>query len=293
MREFIKYLEGTTGMADMTFSIWRLVVENNETGLMYKLANRDTFDKLITTTEPIRIHPSDKEAFSVSIKNTDDYIFWMIEHGNTQPRDETVYDAETKRTRKNPRTTKELEFMEQFFALYDYNRELFFISALRKGGTFKTILKQLDDDLAVDIRGMYVSEEEFISKLKTLSEVRFTTTNDMFSIDSESKYSLEKLIGGKPENDVKLSVEYKQEPIQRFKSFLKKLRKERENFQIKGLLIRGTDSAGFERVLNQDEFIKKIKLKDIDKEENGKFSLEYILKKILSEIERLSDDLVK
>lgn len=293
MREFIKYLEGTTGMADMTFSIWRLVVENNEAGLMYKLANRDTFDKLITTTEPIRIHPSDKEAFSVSIKNTDDYIFWMIEHGNTQPRDETVYDAETKRTRKNPRTKKELEFMEQFFAFYDYNRELFFISALRKGGTFKTILKHLDDDLAVDIRGMYVSEEEFISKLKTLSEVRFTTTNDMFSIDSESKYSLEKLIGGKPENDVKLSVEYKQEPIQRFKSFLKKLRKERENFQIKGLLIRGTDSAGFERVLNQDEFIKKIKLKDIDKEENGKFSLEYILKKILSEIERLSDDLVK
>lgn len=280
-------------MVDMTFSIWRLVVENNEAGLMYKLANRDTFDKLITTTEPIRIHPSDKEAFSVSIKNTDDYIFWMIEHGNTQPRDEAVYDAETKRTRKNPRTTKELEFMEQFFALYDYNRELFFISALRKGGTFKTILKQLDDDLAVDIRGMYVSEEEFISKLKTLSEVRFTTTNDMFSIDSESKYSLEKLIGGKPENDVKLSVEYKQEPIQRFKSFLKKLRKERENFQIKGLLIRGTDSAGFERVLNQDEFIKKIKLKNIDKEENGKFSLEYILKKILSEIERLSDDLVK
>lgn len=51
--------------------------------------------------------------------------------------------------------------------------------------------------------------------------------------------------------------------------------------------------TGFERLLNQDEFIKKIKLKDIDKEENGKFSFEYILKKILSEIERLSDDLVK
>lgn len=294
MIAFIKYLEGTTEMAEMTFSIWRLVVENNDAGLMSKLANRDTFAKLITTTiDPIRIHPNDKEAFSVSIKNTNDYIFWMIEHGNTQPRDETVYDAETKRTRKNPRTKKELEFMEQFFALYDYDRELFFISVLRKRGIFKKILKQLDDNLDVDIRGIYVNEEEFISKLKTLSEVRFTTTNDIFSTDSDSKNSLEKLIGGKPENDVIFSVEYKQEPIQQFKSFLKKLRKERENFQIKGLLIRGTDSTGFERLLNQDEFIKKIKLKDIDKEENGKFSFEYILKKILSEIERLSDDLVK
>lgn len=113
MIAFIKYLEGTTEMAEMTFSIWRLVVENNDAGLMSKLANRDTFAKLITTTiDPIRIHPNDKEAFSVSIKNTNDYIFWMIEHGNTQPRDETVYDAETKRTRKNPRTKKELEFME-------------------------------------------------------------------------------------------------------------------------------------------------------------------------------------
>lgn len=293
MTEFIKYLKGTTGMADMTFSIWRLVVENNDAGLMSKLANRDTFAKLITTIDPIRIHPNDKEAFSVSVKNTNDYIFWMIEHGNTQPRDETVYDAETKRTRKNPRTKKELEFMEQFFALYDYDRELFFISVLRKRGIFKKILKQLDDDLDIDIRGIYVNEEEFISKLKTLSEVRFTTTNDIFSTDSDSKYSLEKLIGGKPENDVIFSVEYKQEPIQQFIGFLKKLRKERESFQIKGLLIRGTDSTGFERLLNQDEFIKKIKLKDIDKEENGKFSFEYILKKILSEIERLSDDLVK
>lgn len=60
--------EGTTGMADMTFSIWRLVVENNDAGLMSKLANRDTFAKLITTIDPIRIHPNDKEAFSVSVK---------------------------------------------------------------------------------------------------------------------------------------------------------------------------------------------------------------------------------
>lgn len=56
-----------------------------------------------------------KSAYSVRIKNSNDYVFWMIEHGSTQPRDEFVYNAEMGTTRDNPRTEEELEFREQFF----------------------------------------------------------------------------------------------------------------------------------------------------------------------------------
>lgn len=61
-----------------------------------------------------------KSAYSVRIKNSNDYVFWMIEHGSTQPRDEFVYNAEMGTTRDNPRTEEELEFREQLFLLYDY-----------------------------------------------------------------------------------------------------------------------------------------------------------------------------
>ncbi|MGT2771872.1 hypothetical protein [Streptococcus marimammalium] len=266
---------------------------NPQSGLLNIKASKKFFNELKTTQEPIRIHPKDKEAFSISIDNTENYIFWMIEHGSTEPRDETVYNPGNKTVRINPRTEEELEFMEQFFAFYDYNRQLFFISDLRKRKIFKNILKNLDNKLDVDIKGIYVDEKEFINKLKTLSEIRFIITNDLFSSDSKSSYHLEEMIGGKPEDDVVISIEYKQESIKRFIRYVKNLINEKNAFQIKGLLIRGNDSQGFERLLNQDEFIKKIKLTDIKKENNGKFAFNNILESIRSEIERLSDELVK
>ncbi len=280
-------------MSLMTFSIWRLTIMNPQSGLLNIKASKKFFNELKTTQEPIRIHPKDKEAFSISIDNTENYIFWMIEHGSTEPRDETVYNPGNKTVRINPRTEEELEFMEQFFAFYDYNRQLFFISDLRKRKIFKNILKNLDNKLDVDIKGIYVDEKEFINKLKTLSEIRFIITNDLFSSDSKSSYHLEEMIGGKPEDDVVISIEYKQESIKRFIRYVKNLINEKNAFQIKGLLIRGNDSQGFERLLNQDEFIKKIKLTDIKKENNGKFAFNNILESIRSEIERLSDELVK
>jgi len=63
----------------------------------------------------------------------------MIEHGSTQPRNEFVYNAEMGTTRDNPRIEEELEFRGQLFALYDYQRDLFFISDTRKRSFFKCV----------------------------------------------------------------------------------------------------------------------------------------------------------
>ena len=74
---------------------------------------------------------------------------------------------------------------------------------------------------------------------------------------------------------------------------MKKLRNESVNQRISSLLIRGNDEQGFERVLNSVEFIKKIKLRDVNKENTDKFSFNCVLNHLISEIERLSDDLAK
>ena len=54
----------------------------------------------------------------------------MIEHGSTQPRDVDVFNVRNKQLRENPRNEDEMEFMEQFFVFYDYQKELLFISNL-------------------------------------------------------------------------------------------------------------------------------------------------------------------
>lgn len=280
-------------MSTITFSIWRLLETNTNPGLCRIEASRATFRSLKTTDTPKIINVAKKSAYSVRIKNSNNYIFWMIEQGSTHPRDEVVYNAEVGTTRDNPRMEEELEFREQLFALYDYKRGLFFISDTRKRNVFLNVLSKSGDFNNFKIKGLYVDENEFFNKIQSLSEIRFTTTNDIFSSDAESKRNLERMIGGNPNNDVKLSLEFKSEPISTFKKFMEKLRNESVNQRISSLLIRGDDEQGFERVLNSDEFIKKIKLRDVNKENTDKFSFNCVLNHLISEIERLSDDLAK
>ena len=83
------------------------------------------------------------------------------------------------------------------------------------------------------------------------------------------------------------------ENIYRLKRFIDRLVKEEDNCEISGLLIRGDDESGFERVINNNEFIKKIKLNNLIKETNGKFDFNLILNNLTSKIGEVSNDLVK
>ena len=87
---------------------------------------------------------------------------------------------------------------------------------LEKGVFFFNVLSQLRDFNNFKIKGLYVDENEFFNKIQSLSEIRFTTTNDIFLTDAESKKNLERMIGGNPNNDVKLTLEFKSETINTF-----------------------------------------------------------------------------
>lgn len=81
---------------------------------------KSTFRSLKITDYPKIVNVEKKSAYFVSIKNSNDYIFWMIEHGSTQPRDEFVYNAEMGTIRDNPRTEEELDFDKESFS-FDFN----------------------------------------------------------------------------------------------------------------------------------------------------------------------------
>lgn len=153
-------------MSTITFSIWKLLETNTKPGLSRIEASKATFRSLKTTDTPKIINVAKKSAYSVRIKNSNDYVFWMSEHGSTQPRDEFVYNAEMGTTRDNPRIEEELEFREQLFALYDYQRDLFFISDTRKRSVFFNVLSQLRDFNNFKIKGLYVDENEFFNKIQ-------------------------------------------------------------------------------------------------------------------------------
>ena len=243
-------------MSEMTFSIWKLYAKNKNKGALEIAATKEYFTNFQSTKEPLYITKNENEAFSVSIENNANFIFFMIEHGSTQPRDVDVFNIRNKKLRENPRDEDEMEFMEQFFVLYDYKKELLFISNLRKRNLFLDLLNNYSKGYDFKIKGIYLNKSDFLAKLKTLTEVKFTTKNDLFTNQSDKAKSIEELIGGTPENDVTIEIGFAKEKIYRFKRFINRLIKEQDNCEISGLLIRGDDESGFERVINNNEFIK-------------------------------------
>ena len=280
-------------MSEMTFSIWKLYAKNKNKGALEIAATKEYFTNFQSTKEPLYITKNENEAFSVSIENNANFIFFMIEHGSTQPRDVDVFNVRNKKLRENPRDEDEMEFMEQFFVLYDYKKELLFISNLRKRNLFLDLLNNYSKGYDFKIKGIYLNKSDFLAKLKTLTEVKFTTKNDLFTNQSDKAKSIEELIGGTPENDVTIEIGFAKEKIYRLKRFINRLINEQDNCEISGLLIRGDDESGFERVINNNEFIKKVKINDILKETTGKFDFHLILNNLTSKIEEVSNDLAK
>mgnify|MGYP000878297923 CR=1 FL=1 len=280
-------------MSEMTFSIWKLYAKNKNKGALEIAATKEYFTNFQTTKEPLYLTKNENEAFSVTVENNENYIFFMIEHGSTQPRDVDVFNVRNKQLRENPRNEDEMEFMEQFFVFYDYQKELLFISNLRKRNVFLEFLNINSNGYNFRIKGIYLNKSDFLAKLKTLTEVKFTTRNDLFANQSDKAKSIENLIGGTPENDVTIEIGFTKEKIYRLKKFIERLVKEEDNCEISGLLIRGDDESGFERVINNNEFIKKIKLNNLIKETNGKFDFNLILNNLTSKIGEVSNDLVK
>ena len=280
-------------MSEMTFSIWKLYAKNKNKGALEIAATKDYFRNFQSTKEPLYLTKNENEAFSVTVENNENFIFFMIEHGSTQPRDVDVFNIRNKQLRENPRNEDEMEFMEQFFVLYDYQKELLFISNLRKRNIFLDLLNNNRNGYQFKIKGIYLNRSDFLAKLKTLTEVKFTTKNDLFTNQSDKAKSIEELIGGTPENDVTIEISFAKENIYRLKSFINRLIKEQDNCEISGLLIRGDDESGFERVINNNEFIKKVKINNILKETTGKFDFHLILNNLTSKIEEVSNDLAK
>lgn len=81
-------------MSTITFSIWQLFKENSN-GIRWKNPVREDFPREFDENLD-----SIKGINHVSIFSDDNYIFFVIESGSLEPRDEYVIDKKSKRKEK-------------------------------------------------------------------------------------------------------------------------------------------------------------------------------------------------
>ena len=273
-------------MSELTFSIWKPFIESKKRGERWLQPILKTFDKL----NPCNLK-YEKGLYHLEVDENTHYVFIVIESGKLEPRDTTVTDYYTNQKRENPKSETELEFLKQFFVLFDLDNNLLYFSDVRHRNLLEKILKDTTE-VEFSIKGFYEDKEEFLKILSSVDEIQFTSKDDIFSTLSQKREALYDLFETDGLEDITLNVKLSSMKINKIKAFLRKIVKESENHQLSGILIRGNDDAGFEHVFNRGTFIKKISINVEKQQATGKFLGSEVKDILLKEIESLANDKV-
>lgn len=122
---------------------------------------------------------------------------------------------------KNPKSETELEFLKQFFVLFDLDNNLLYFSDVRHRNLLEKILKDTTE-VKFNIKGFYEDKEEFFKKLSSVDEIQFTSKNDIFSSLSEKREALSDLFDTDGLDDLTLNVKLSGMQINKIKTFIKK-----------------------------------------------------------------------
>ena len=273
-------------MSELTFSIWKPFIKSEKRGERWLQPILKTFDKLT----PCDLK-HEKGLYHLEVDKNKHYVFLVIESGKLEPRDTTVTDYYTNQKRENPKSETELEFLKQFFVLFDLDNNLLYFSDVRHRNLLEKILK---DTIGVEfsIKGLYEDKEEFFKILSSVDEIQFTSKDDIFSTLSQKRGALYDLFETDGLEDLTLNVKLSSMKINKIKTFLRRILKESENHQLSSILIRGNDDAGFEHVFNRGTFIKKISINVEKQQATGKFLGSEVKDILLKEIESLANEKV-
>ena len=273
-------------MSELTFSIWKPFIKSEKRGERWLQPILKTFDKLT----PCDLK-HEKGLYHLEVDKNKHYVFIVIESGKLEPRDTTVTDYYTNQKRENPKSETELEFLKQFFVLFDLDNNLLYFSDVRHRNLLEKILKDTTG-VEFSIKDFYEDKEEFLKILSSVDEIQFTSKDDIFSILSQKREALYDLFETDGLKDITLNVKLSSMKINNIKAFLRKIVKESENHQLSGILIRGNDDAGFEHVFNRGTFIKKISINVEKQQATGKFLGSEVKDILLKEIESLANEKV-
>lgn len=273
-------------MSELTFSIWKPFIKSEKRGERWLMPSLQDFENLNTCDLEHK-----NGLYHIEAYKNEHNIFLIIESGSLEPRDLTVTDYYTKNKRENPRLKTEIEFLKQFFVLFDLDNNLLYFSDVRHRNLLEKILKDTTG-VEFSIKGFYEDKEEFFKILSSVDEIQFTSKDNIFATLSQKREALYDLFETDGLEDLTLNVKLSSMKINKIKTFLRRIVKESENHQLSGILIRGNDDAGFEHVFNRGTFIKKISINVEKQHATGKFLGSEVKDILLKEIESLSNEKV-
>ena len=266
-------------MSEIGFNIMQLFEETTSQGERFLNPPPESFSQLESSFHILM----DGVYYEVTTKKGDNYIWFAFDYGKPEPIDDKLTNINTGSKKDNPRENDEAELLHQLFALYDFNKNLLYLSNLNKEKMFEKMLQEKLQRPFVT-KKFFKPKDEFIDILKEVHEISFTEAKNLFNQDSKKRQALKDLTGTDAPEKFKLDTSYSKGS--NIVGFVKKLIQSKNGCELNELVIRGIDNDNFGFVFNVDSFIQKISF-PVRKNDKGKYDAELIKQELLR---RLSDE---
>jgi len=220
--------------------------------------------------------------YEVIVNKTSSYIWLSFDYGKPNPRDEHLTNIITGEKRDNEREITEAELIQQFFCLYHFGKELFYISNIKKKSIILSVLKK-ETNMDFELKTIKKTKQEFLDIIRNVNKITFTEARHLFNQNSKKRQALIDLSGTDAPEEFTIEALYNNPNA--IVGFIQELFTEQENNKLKDLVIRGKDENDFEIIFNNDTFSRKIEIKT-DKDENGKYIPDNVKENLLKELEK-------
>lgn len=124
-------------MAKIKFSKFQLLKDVDDRGERILPPKKDDFNGL----EDLEKYVEEKNYYDIKIIREEDYVWFVFDYGNPEPRDPILIDINTGEKTENQRTLFQTELLQQFFALYFYSTGELYLSNSQKKNFFICFLK--------------------------------------------------------------------------------------------------------------------------------------------------------
>lgn len=266
-------------MAKIKFSKFQLLKDVDDRGERILPPKKDDFNGL----EDLEKYVEEKNYYDIKIIREEDYVWFVFDYGNPEPRDPILIDINTGEKTENQRTLFQTELLQQFFALYFYSTGELYLSNSQKKNFFICFLK---NKLSIDffVKQYFKDIDEFYNIISEVKSISFTNANDLFGANSSKRQALVDLTGIDAPKCFTIKADYGGRFVSGIKSFITSLTEERRDCKLENLTIRGRDESGMELIYNIDTFCEKIEFDCKKDNETKKYNSDLILEELLRKI---------
>lgn len=197
--------------------------------------------------------------YSIDITEEADFAKLYIEFGHPLPRPDKVYNVNTHQTEDNPRTVEQYE-PKQEFAVFDFRKSILWISYTKHKTFFTDTSKEAFQTENVVLKNIY-NEEEFLSSIKKIDEIKFSSSPNLFSETVTLAKELTTELQGFGATSAMLIMKFKDVSsfTDKMKNKISQLFSKKASY--KSLVISGRDENNVSVIFNNDLLQRKIPIK--------------------------------